>query len=96
MRTTCGLRQSGRETRDTYEDRRGVPRSHSRTWIYGILQLFGRGAEVSRLQSAGSELRLVLTQILSLADELATGTIERQLSKSDSELVKGARSGSAL
>jgi len=39
---------------------------------------------------------LVLTQILSLADELATGTIERQLSKSDSELVKGARSGSAL
>jgi hypothetical protein len=29
---------------------------------------------------------LALTQILSLADELATGTIERQLSKSDSEL----------
>ena len=42
--------------------------------------------ETVRLQNAARELRLVLTQILALADELATGTIERQLSKSDAEL----------
>ena len=42
--------------------------------------------ETVRLQNATRELRLVLTQILALADELATGTIERQLSKSDAEL----------
>lgn len=42
--------------------------------------------ETVRLQNASRELRLVLTQILALADELATGTIERQLSKSDAEL----------
>jgi hypothetical protein len=39
-----------------------------------------------RLQNATRVLRLVLTQILALADELATDTIERQLSKSDAEL----------
>ncbi|HEX8157243.1 MAG TPA: hypothetical protein VF526_07635 [Solirubrobacteraceae bacterium] len=32
------------------------------------------------------DLRAVLTQILELADELARGTIERQLAKSDLEL----------
>ena len=42
--------------------------------------------ETVRLQNATRELCLVLTQILALADELATGTIERQLSKSDAEL----------
>lgn len=42
--------------------------------------------ETVRLQNATCELRLVLTQILALADELATDTIERQLSKSDAEL----------
>ncbi|HEX5922389.1 MAG TPA: hypothetical protein VFY45_01065 [Baekduia sp.] len=31
------------------------------------------------LQSATRELRVVLTQFLSLADKLASGTIERQL-----------------
>ncbi|MGH2797298.1 MAG: hypothetical protein ACRDM0_06420 [Thermoleophilaceae bacterium] len=42
--------------------------------------------EVARLQSATRELRVVLTQILAVAGELAPGTIERQLSKSDAEL----------
>jgi len=42
--------------------------------------------EIARLQGAQRELRLVLTQILELADELARGTIERQLAKSDLEL----------
>ena len=32
------------------------------------------------------ELRLVLAQILALADELGRGTIERQLAKSDLEV----------
>jgi hypothetical protein len=32
------------------------------------------------------QLRLVLTRILELADELGEGTIERQLAKSDLEL----------
>jgi hypothetical protein len=43
-------------------------------------------AEVERLQGVQQELRLVLTQILELADELGSGTIERQLAKSDLEL----------
>jgi hypothetical protein len=42
--------------------------------------------EVARLGSATRELRLALSQILALAAELATGTIERQLSKSDAEI----------
>ena len=42
--------------------------------------------EVERLQGVQQELRLVLTQILELADELGKGTIERQLAKSDLEL----------
>lgn len=42
--------------------------------------------EVARLESATRELRLVLSQILALAAELAGGTIERQLSKSDAEI----------
>lgn len=42
--------------------------------------------EVARLQDVQRDLRAVLTQILELADELASGTIERQLAKSDLEL----------
>ena len=42
--------------------------------------------EVARLQGVQRDLRLVLTQILALADELGRGTIERQLAKSDLEL----------
>lgn len=42
--------------------------------------------EITRLENALRELRLVLTEILELADELGQGTIERQLSKSDLEL----------
>ena len=42
--------------------------------------------EVTRLQGVQCDLRAVLTQILELADELARGTIERQLAKSDLEL----------
>jgi hypothetical protein len=43
-------------------------------------------AEVTRLQGVQCDLRAVLTQILELADDLARGTIERQLAKSDLEL----------
>ena len=42
--------------------------------------------EVERLQGVSGELRVELTRILELADELGEGTIERQLSKSDIEL----------
>ena len=42
--------------------------------------------EVARLQGVAVQLRLVLTRILELADELGEGTIERQLAKSDLEL----------
>ncbi len=42
--------------------------------------------EITRLQSVNQQLRSVLTQILELAEELARGTIERQLAKSDLEL----------
>ena len=42
--------------------------------------------EIDRLEGVQRELRLVLTQILELADELGEGTIERQLGKSDLEL----------
>lgn len=42
--------------------------------------------EVDRVMQATREARTVHTQILVLADELAQGTIERQLSKSDVEL----------
>jgi len=42
--------------------------------------------EIDRLKGALRELRLVLTQILALADELGRGTIERQLAKSDLEV----------
>jgi len=41
--------------------------------------------EVARLSSTTRELRLVLTEILALADELASATT-RQLSKTDAEL----------
>jgi hypothetical protein len=42
--------------------------------------------EVARLQGVSGELRVELTRILELADELGEGTIERQLAKSDLEL----------
>jgi len=42
--------------------------------------------EVIRLEGVQRELRTVLTEILDLADELAHGTIERQLAKSDLEV----------
>ncbi len=42
--------------------------------------------EVARLQRVSGELRVELTRILELADELGEGTIERQLAKSDLEL----------
>jgi hypothetical protein len=42
--------------------------------------------EVARLRGVAGELRLELTRILELADELGEGTIERQLAKSDLEL----------
>ncbi|HEX8159627.1 MAG TPA: hypothetical protein VF526_19770 [Solirubrobacteraceae bacterium] len=41
--------------------------------------------EVARLQDVQRDLCAVLTQILELTDELARGTIERQLAKSDLE-----------
>ncbi len=42
--------------------------------------------EITRLEGVNRELRSVLTQTLDLAGELAGGTIERQLAKSDVEL----------
>jgi hypothetical protein len=42
--------------------------------------------EIARLEGVARDLRLVLTQVLELADELGEGTIERQLAKSDLEL----------
>jgi len=42
--------------------------------------------EVARLQDVQRDLREVLARTLELADELARGTIERQLAKSDLEL----------
>ena len=44
------------------------------------------GGEVAWLQGISGELRVELTRILELADELGQGTIERQLAKSDLEL----------
>jgi hypothetical protein len=52
-----------------------------REWLTGEQR-----EEVTRLQGVVRDLRAVLTQILELADELARGTIERQLAKSDLEL----------
>ena len=45
--------------------------------------------EIARLEDVQRDLRLVLTRILELADELGHGTIERQLTKSDLELGLG-------
>ena len=42
--------------------------------------------EIDRLKGGLRELRLVLAQILALADELGRGTIERQLAKTDLEV----------
>src|SRR5204863_362849 len=42
--------------------------------------------EIARLEDVQRDLRLVLTRILELADELGWGTIERQLAKSDVEV----------
>jgi hypothetical protein len=42
--------------------------------------------EIARLEGVQRDLRLVLTRILELADELGQGTIERQLAKSDVEV----------
>jgi hypothetical protein len=42
--------------------------------------------EIARLEGVQRDLRLVLTQILELAEELGRGTIERQLAKSDVEI----------
>lgn len=46
------------------------------------------------MQDVQRELRVVLTQVLELADELGRGTIERQLAKSDLELGLGYVLGS--
>ena len=54
-------------------------------WRAGPLTA-AQAREVDRLLQATREARTVHTQILELADELAQGTIERQLAKSDSEL----------
>ena len=42
--------------------------------------------EIARLEDVQRDLRLVLTRILELVDELGRGTIERQLARSDVEL----------
>jgi hypothetical protein len=42
--------------------------------------------EVARLQGVSGNLRVELTRIRELADELGQGTIERQLAKTDLEL----------
>jgi hypothetical protein len=42
--------------------------------------------EVASLDFATRELRLVLTEILALADELASTSTERRLSTADAEL----------
>jgi hypothetical protein len=42
--------------------------------------------EVARLEGVQRDLRLVLTRILELVDELGRGTIERQLANSDLEI----------
>ena len=42
--------------------------------------------EIERLEHVERDLRVVLTRILELAEELGRGTIERQLAKSDLEL----------
>jgi hypothetical protein len=42
--------------------------------------------EIERLEQVQRDLRVVLTRILELADELGRGTIERQLAKNDLEL----------
>jgi hypothetical protein len=42
--------------------------------------------EIARLEAVQRDLRLVLAQILELADELGRGTIERRLARSDFEL----------
>jgi hypothetical protein len=47
--------------------------------------------EEARLDVATRELRLVLTEILTLADELASGATERRLSSADAEPASGRR-----
>ena len=56
-----------------------------RRWCTGALTSAQKG-EVVRLEGANREWRALLTDILALAEELATGTIERELSKSDLQL----------
>ena len=56
-----------------------------RRWRTGPLTS-AQKREVVRLEGANRDWRAALTNILALADELATGTIERQLSKTDLEL----------
>ncbi len=46
----------------------------------------GQRREIERLEHVERDLRVVLTQILELAEELGRGTIERQLAESDLEL----------
>jgi len=43
----------------------------------------GQQREVARLEGVQRELRVVLTEIAGLADELGRGTIERQVATSD-------------
>ena len=46
----------------------------------------GQRREIARLEGVQRDLRLVLTRILELVDELGRGTIERRLARSDLEL----------
>ena len=58
------------------------------SWSAGVRERLtgAQQREVARLQGVSGELRVELTRILELADELGQGTIERQLAKSDLEL----------
>ena len=56
-----------------------------RRWRTGPLTS-AQKREVVRLEGANRDWRAALTDILALAEELATGTIERQLSKTDLQL----------
>ena len=67
------------------DDILGLYEEQLRRWE-GLSPTVTQRAEIGRVSSQLASLRMALTDILALADELKEGTIERQLAKDDMEI----------
>ncbi len=81
-----GMVEADQEQLATLQKARTKPYVLDDDTVTRVKHAFKPRAEITRLQSQMARLRQINSDVLTLAEELSKGTIEKQLAKSDFEL----------